>query len=82
MERLNQHREVPIEPGIFQSTGGKLRSAHMTLTLTYLTRTDCGTLGTGHILPLLRTGSGGVNYASRNSFIRRRKLANPAPATN
>ena len=53
MERLTPHREVPIEPGIIQLTGGKTESAHMTLALTYLTRTDCGMLGTAHILPPL-----------------------------
>jgi hypothetical protein len=47
----------------------------------HFTRTDCGTLGTAYSTPLLRTGSDRVNYASRNSFIRRRKLAKPAPAT-
>ena len=55
MERLTPHREVPIEPGIIQLTGGKTESAHMTLALTYLTRTDCGMLGTAHILPPLPT---------------------------
>jgi hypothetical protein len=48
MERLNPLRKVPIAPGTIQLTGGKNR---VTLALTYLTRTDCGTLGTAHILP-------------------------------
>lgn len=47
----------------------------------YFTRSDCGTLGTVEIAPLPRAASDRINYASRNSFIRRRKLPKPTPAT-